>query len=285
MKLSVSSYSFHQYVKKGEMTLFDVIDKAAELGFEGIEFIDLPKDLPHAERLALAKKLRAYAEEKGLAVVAYAVGARLWKPLFAHRREVARVLREVEVAAALGAPVMRHDLVWALTKRGRGKSFFTMIPKLAKDARKITEYAAQRGVKTCSENHGYVAQDSERMEAFVKAVAHPNYGLLVDMGNFLCVDEEPLSAVTRVAPYVIHAHAKDMLLCDADTDGGEKILKTRGNNHLKPVAVGEGSVPVADCITALKSAGYDGWLTLEYEGKEDCLAAIPRGLAFLREHV
>ena len=264
------------------MTLFDVIDKAAKMGFEGIEFIDLQKDLPQSERLALATQLRARAEEKGLPIVAYTVGAKLWKPPFLLGREIRRVMREVDVAVALGAPLMRHDLVWALTKHGRGKSFYTMMPRLAKAVRKITAYAAERGVKTCSENHGQVAQDSDRMEAFVKLVNHPNYGLLVDMGNFLCVDEEPRSAVTRVAPYVIHAHAKDMLCCAPDTDGGKGIIKTRGGNGLKPTAVGEGSVPVPQCIAALRSAGYDAWLSLEFEGAEDNITALGNGLAFLR---
>ena len=41
MKISVSSYSFHQYIARGEMTQLDAIAKAHELGFEAIEFTDL----------------------------------------------------------------------------------------------------------------------------------------------------------------------------------------------------------------------------------------------------
>ena len=41
MKLSVSSYSFQQYIRSGRMTQLDTVKKAAELGFEGIEFTDL----------------------------------------------------------------------------------------------------------------------------------------------------------------------------------------------------------------------------------------------------
>ena len=37
MKLSVSSYSFNQYLKAGKMILPDTVDKAAEMGFEGID--------------------------------------------------------------------------------------------------------------------------------------------------------------------------------------------------------------------------------------------------------
>ena len=65
-----------------------------------------------------------------------------------------------------------------------------MLPTIAANARKVTEYAATLGIKTCSENHGTIAQDSYRVEKLFSAVAHENYGLLVDMGNFACVDED-----------------------------------------------------------------------------------------------
>ncbi len=41
MKLSVSSYSFIQYIKAGKLSYIDCVDKAAEIGFDAIEFIDL----------------------------------------------------------------------------------------------------------------------------------------------------------------------------------------------------------------------------------------------------
>lgn len=285
MKLSVSSYSFNQYLKAGKMTLLDTVDKAAEMGFEGIEFIDLPKDLPGEERLALAKELRLRVQAKGLSMVAYTVGARLWQPTEELlRAEVARVKGEVDIAAALGAPIMRHDLVWELEKTGEGRSFRSMMPRLAETVREIADYAAERGIKTCSENHGRIAQDSDRMEAFVALVAHDNYGLLVDMGNFLCVDEDPVTAVSRVANYAFHAHAKDMLILphDADPTG---LIATRGAGWLRATAIGHGSVPVERCLKILKRAGYDGWVSLEYEGKEDCLWGIAEGLKNLRAYL
>ncbi|MBE6702292.1 MAG: sugar phosphate isomerase/epimerase [Ruminococcaceae bacterium] len=286
MKIAVSSYSFNQYIKAGKMTLQDTVDKAAEMGFAGIEFIDLPKEMPRAERMALAADLRQRVEKNGLSMVAYTVAARLWQPTEALlRAEIERVKGEVDITVLLGAPVMRHDLVWELDKTGAGRSFRSMMPKLAETVREIADYAAQKGIKTCSENHGRIAQDSDRMEAFAALVNHDHYGLLVDMGNFLCVDEDPITAVSRVANYAFHAHAKDMLICSPDTDGGVGIIKTRGMNGLKPTAIGHGSVPVKQCIAILKRAGYDGWLSVEYEGKEDCLQGIAEGLKNLRMYL
>lgn len=275
MQLSVSSYSFAQYLKKGKMTLLETIDAAAEIGFSGIEFIDLPKELSKAEKLELAAALRERAAQKGIAMVAYTVGADLWQPDPAAREaELERLCDQVDVAVALGAPVMRHDLVRKLDRTGAGRSFLGMMPTLAENVRVIADYAARCGVKTCSENHGFVAQDSYRMEQFMTLVAHDNYGMLVDMGNFLCVDEDPATAVSRVANFAVHAHAKDMLICPPSTDGGKGIIVTRGAMGLKPTAIGRGSVPVARCLKILQRAGYDGWVSLEYEGRADCLAAI-----------
>ena len=37
MKISVSSYSFQQYINAGKLAHFDVIQKAHDMGFEAIE--------------------------------------------------------------------------------------------------------------------------------------------------------------------------------------------------------------------------------------------------------
>jgi sugar phosphate isomerase/epimerase len=46
--------------------------------------------------------------------------------------------------------------------------------------------------------------------------------------------------------------------------------------------IGEGNIPVEQCLAILKRTGYDGYLTVEYEGAEDCISGIARGLANLR---
>jgi sugar phosphate isomerase/epimerase len=286
MKLSVSSYSFHQYTKAGKLTLQQLPAKAAEMGFEGIEYIDLPKEITGEARLALAAELNALTKAAGLEMVAYTIGANLWQPNEAAlRAEIDRVKGEVDVAVALGAPVMRHDLVWGLDQIGSGRSFLSMMPRLVDVVREIADYAAERGVKTCSENHGRIAQDSYRMEAFAAAVDHDNYGLLVDMGNFLCADEDPATAVSRVANYAFHAHAKDMLLLPHDTADTKGLIWTRGGQWLRCTAIGEGSVPVERCLKILKRAGYNGWLSIEYEGAADCIEGIATGLANLQSYL
>ena len=278
MQLSVSSYSFAQYIAAGKMTLFDAIEKASALGFPAIEFTDLPGEGQN-ERLALAKRLKEFAGSLGVAISAYSVGGCLYNgDAEKDETEVKRLCDQVDIAAALGASVMRHDVVYTLGKVGAARSFDLMLPTIAANARKITEYAACRGIRTCTENHGYIAQDSDRLERLFCAVGHDNYGLLVDVGNFVCVDEDNANAVSRLAPYAIYVHMKDMHISDEPGDG---YIPTRGGRFFKGAVLGEGQVDIPRCLRILKQAGYDGYLSLEFEGSEDCIDGISRGKAFL----
>lgn len=284
MKISVSSYSFEQYINQGKLTQLTAIAAAKELGFEAIEFTGLtpPEGVTQKE---YAKEIRAEAERLGMAINAYTVGANLFQETpEKEAEEIERLKEQVEIAVILGAPVMRHDVTWGLTKKGAGRSFDAKLPTIARCARIVTEYAAARGVRTCTENHGQVAQDSDRVERLFNAVGHENYGLLVDVGNFACVDEDSAMAVSRVAPYAFHAHVKDFVKRPFAEGAADPFFPTRGCNYLRSVAVGEGDIPVKQCIAILKKAGYDGYLSIEYEGREDCIEGIKRGYANLKTY-
>lgn len=289
MKYSVTSYSFQKDINAGKMTQFDVIAKAKELGFDGVEFTDLaPKKNPtYEEQLAFAKALRAEADRVGIPIVAYAIAANL----FAEDpekcdAEVERLCRQVDLAAILGAPVMRHDVTWSQKYENRTYSFDQMLPVIADGARKVTAYAEERGVRTCTENHGFIAQDSDRVERLYNAVSHPNYGLLVDVGNFMCADEDNVLAVSRVAPLAFHVHAKDFYVrpFGKSPANPDCHFRSRAQNHLTGAVVGEGDARVAQCIAVLRAAGYDGFVTLEFEGAEDPIDGITRGLANLKTY-
>ncbi len=277
MKISVSSYSFQQYIRNGQLTQLSCVQKAHEMGFEAIEFIDLDADT-HEARCALARRIREEADRLGMTVNAYTVGANLFGDSEeANDAEVERLCRQLDVAKLLGASVMRHDVCYRLGKTGASRSFDLMLPTIAKNARRVTEYGASIGIRTCSENHGFIAQDSDRVERLFNAVAHDNYGILVDVGNFLCVDEDPIQAVSRLAPYAIHVHVKDFKYNDTKTG-----IQTRGCRYISGTAVGEGVVPVGQCLAILARAGYDGFVSIEYEGADDCIEGISRGLSTLR---
>ena len=287
MKFSVSSYSYQQYINQGKMTQLDVVQKAVEMGFSGIDFTDL-KPVPNAtlaDQLAEAKRIRLAAEQAGVEVVAYTIGAKLYQgSREADEAEIERICRQLDVAAEMGATILRHDVCKSERIEGKTIGFTQMLPVIAENAARVTEYAKTLGIRTCSENHGYVAQDSDRVEALWNAVGHENYGLLIDVGNFACVDEDSVKAVSRLAPYAIHVHAKDFYIYPFGTavPQGVSTFSSRGCNRLAGCVIGEGSIPVAQCLSVLRRIGYDGYVTVEYEGAEDCISGIARGLSNLR---
>lgn len=290
MKLAVSSYSYNQKLKTGEMTQLDAIRIAKEQGFDGIEFTDLrPSAEPTlAEQLAYAKELREEASRVGIEIVAYLVGAKLYGGSAEEDvKEVERLIGQLDVAATLGAKIFRHDVCSTEKIHGKTVSFEQMLLTIAANVRKVTEYAATLGIRTCSENHGLVVQDSDRVERLYNTVRHENYGLLVDMGNFACVDEDSVRAVSRLAPYAIHAHAKDftVLPFDAEIEEGKKYFESRACNKLMGCAIGDGNIPIAQCIAILKKAKYDGYITIEFEGNGECLSEIEKGLSNLKRYI
>ena len=278
MKISVSSYSYHSYISAGKMKHIDVITKAHEMGFEAVEFTDLPGT--DEEQIALAHTLRAEADRLGMTINAYTVAANLYADTpEACAAEVARLRVRVDIAAILGCRVMRHDCCYRTGKSGNSRSFGLMLPTIVENIRAVADYAAERGITTCVENHGYVAQDSYRMEQLFNAVAHENFGLLVDVGNFVCADEDNVAAVSRLAPYAVHVHAKDMYKSATPATG---FYQTRACNYFKGAIVGEGDMQIEKCLQILHRAGYDGYCTIEFEGSEDCIVGIATGLANLQ---
>jgi sugar phosphate isomerase/epimerase len=287
MKIGVSSYSFSRLVAAGRCSQLDVVTMAKDMGFDAIEFAGF--QLPEGEPpISFAPKARAACEAVGLPIVNYAIGADfLNPPQGSLEDEIERVKEEVRVAHALGSPLIRHDATRGFDNAAPGpKDFDTALPTLLKGCRAVTEFAASLGVRTSIENHGYFCQDSARVEKLVCAVNHPNFGWLVDMGNFTCADEDPAIAVARAMPYAFHVHAKDFHMKSGNGHHpGEGWFSTRGGNLIRGAIIGHGDVPILQCLRNMKAVGYRGVLSIEFEGMEEAEKGIALGLDNLRRFV
>ncbi len=287
MEIGVSSYSFQRYLNESKMDIFGLIKATAELGFDGIEFSGLKLPEGETDTAALAVRVKEACAEAGLPIISYTIGADFINPPQggSWQDEVERLKGEVDIAAILGVPCMRHDATGGI-KDGKKDlaEFLEVLPDVAGGCRAITEYAADKGIKTMVENHGFLIQDSDRCAVLFNEVNHPNFGWLVDIGNFLCADDDPLRAVSRMAPHAIHAHAKDFHIKPGIADPGEGWFRSRGGNWLRGSIIGHGNVDTAGCIKALQAAGYDGFLSIEFEGMEDNRKALEIGLENLRRY-
>ncbi len=287
MKIGVSSYSYHRYVSSRKMKQIEVIAAAKEAGFDVIEFstISVPegKTLPE-----FAQELRAEADRVGIPIANYTIGADFVRGSNGDLdAEIERLKKEVDIAEILGAPGMRHDITNSIPNEAKGfRTYEAALPHIVKGVRAVTEYAASKGIRTMTENHGFISQDSIRIEKLVTAVDHPNFGVLVDLGNFCCADEDPAIAAGRVAPLAFHAHAKDFHIKSGNgVPPGEGWFMTRAGNYLRGAIIGHGNVPLLQSIRALKRVGYDGVLSVEFEGMEDPAVGIRIGQANLRKLV
>jgi len=280
MKIGVSTYSFARLIKNG-LTLEEAIKKTGELGYDQIEFSGLQPP-EGTDIFEYAAHVRDTCDGENLEISCYTVGADFLcggankDP----SKEVERVKKDVDIAVALGVSTMRTDVVpWSYQGPGTFKRVGEAITPYI---RNVAEYAESRGVKIGLENHGYFIQEGERIVALIELVDRPNFGACVDIGNFLCADDEPIYAVSQLAAYAYHVHVKDFLWKDgAAPSPGSDWIATRGGNHIRGTILGHGVVPVAQCVRLLRNAGYEGGLSLEFEGPEECLHAIKASQIYL----
>jgi len=287
MKIGVSSYSYSRLVRSGRMQQIEVVAKAREMGFDVIEFSTLT--VPEGETLeAFAHRLKEESDRVGIPIANYTIGADFLNGSDGDLdAEIERVKEEVRIAKILGVPGMRHDATRGFPPERQGaRGFDAALPNLIKGCRAVTEFAADLGIKTMVENHGHFCQDSDRVEKLINGVDHANFGVLIDMGNFICVDEDPRIAVGRLIQYGFHVHAKDFHLKSGDVAWpGQGWALTRGGNYRRGAIIGHGDVPVMACLKIMKNAGYDGVLSIEFEGMEDVLTGISLGHENLRRFV
>jgi sugar phosphate isomerase/epimerase len=287
MKIGVSSYSFSKLVSDGHMTQIEVVKKAKEMGFKVMEFSGLT--VPEGEsKEDFAKRMREECDRVGIEMGNYTIGADFINGSEGNfEAEVERLKGEVKIAGILGATGIRHDATTGYKTGHVGpRGFRDAFPVLIKGCSIITEYAAEFGIRTMVENHGQFCQDSERVESLVNGVNNKNFGILLDIGNFLCVDEAPVTAVGRLAPYAFHVHVKDFHTKSGMLpDPGTGWFRSRGGNYLRGAIIGHGEVSVVQCLNTIRKAGYDGDFSIEFEGMENPLIGIPAGLENLKRYL
>lgn len=284
MKIAVSTYSLEQEMSAGRMSQLDTVSKIRKMGADAVEFVDV-RPPEGTSRLDYARRLGEACREAGLLVSNYTVGADFLKSSV--KDEVQRLQGELELAVALGAKSVRHDVTGGIPGDEKAYTGFSQVlPRLAEGCREVTERAQALGLSTMVENHGFFFQEPERVEALLTTVNHPNFGLLFDMGNFLCADVQPDVAIGKLAPFIRYVHAKDFFVKPGTMPNpGDGYFRSRGGRFLRGTIIGHGDVPVTACLAVLKAAGYDGMVGIEFEGMENCLQGIAIGLANLRRFI
>lgn len=269
MKIGLSTYSLSEAVRSNEMTVFDVIQWISKNGGEHVEIAPFKYDLEHNPDLieAICRKVK----EEGIVISNYCLPANFIKEdQRQYELEIERVKKHVQIAARLGVKRMRHDVASRPISECTVQQLETDWEQLVYACRIVADYAAEYGITTSVENHGYHLQGSDRILRLIHAVDRPNFKITLDIGNFLCVDEDPVSAVKKTISYTSMVHLKDFYLRPSYKNPGEGWFQTSSENYLRGAIVGQGDIDIREIIKVIKQFEYDGYISIEFEGMEDC---------------
>jgi sugar phosphate isomerase/epimerase len=270
MRSAVSMWSLVRDAERGAIDAPSFIRYAAEIGAEGVELLDVfwrdqERDVPQVE-LAL--------RETGLPVSAYAIGNDFAQPTEAERVTQVRMLREgIDMARRLGAPRLR---VFSGSEKD-GVSPDQGFDWIVDGLRTGAVYAAEQGITLVLENHGLFAGRADQVQRIIETVASPALRANLDTGNFLLVNQDPVAAIRDLAPLAGYVHLKDFRRLPDGAESPDAYTGIDGDRY-EGTVIGEGEVDLPAALDALRAAGYDGWLSIEYEGVGEPRAGLETSL-------
>ena len=256
MKIAVSAWSFHEPLYAGRLRQSDVPAEVAALGFRHVELLEMflwrkppgilervlrraippaspTVDYSHATLHELAgARLRA-----GTQLVCWAVDTDLTiADADTRHAQLAHLATAIEAARFLGAPMLR---ITTGGKEGEADAVGRAVDTL----RAVLPAAMARGVKLAVENHLDLSADPNMLVEIVTALKSPYVGVCLDLGNFR--EGQAGEGIKLLAPHAIHVHAKSHSF---SADGEETTIH------------------YGMAMQALRSAGYEGMLSIEFEG-------------------
>jgi sugar phosphate isomerase/epimerase len=255
-RLAVAAYSYRQYLQgpQKSMTLFDFIRKCAEMGTDGVELTEYYFEKPITPEYLM--RLKRTAHLWGQTITGTPIGNSFTHPAGPMRdQQVETYKKWVDVSAALGSPVIRTFAGNTPLGVAESQARRNVIETLEV----VCDYAGSKGVFVGLENHGGVVATADGLLEIVHAVKSPWLGVNLDSGNFHT--EDPYGDLARCAPYAVTVQ--------------HKVEISPKGQPAQPADFGR-------LLKILREANYRGFVTLEYEAKEDPMSAVPRHVAEMR---
>lgn len=268
--IAVSTYSFWRYRAGAKLKIEDCIRLAGEMGFDAVEILEIQME---RQDNAYLQSLKRQAFVAGLDLCGMSTHQDFVSPEADERKKnVERTIASIELAYKLGIPTMRvntgrwgtsKDFDHLMENRGiepplPGYTDEDAFPWVIEGLRKCLPAAAKCGVLLGLENHWGLGLTPEGVLRIVDAVDSPWLQVTMDTGNFL---EDPYARLEKIAPKTVLVQAK--------TYYGGGIWYTLDLDYDRIAAI-------------LRKHDYRGYISLEFEGREDPKTAIPKSLALLR---
>ena len=269
--IGVSTYSFWQFNGPREETPIEYcIEQAARLGFDGIELLLVQMT---SEEKPYLNNLKKQAFHAGLDLMGFSTHQGYVFPEKEKRdEEIKKTIHQIELAYELGIPTMRLNT----GRWGTSGSFDELMANrgiepvldgyteedgfkwVIDSIEQCIPVAEKCGVVLGLENHWGLGRTAEGVQRIVKDVDSPWLMVTLDTGNFL---EDPYDQLEMLASQAILMQAKTYY-------GGGKWYTL----DLDYPRIGE----------IMRKAGYKGYISLEFEGNEDPMVAVPQSLEVLR---
>ncbi|GAB2446194.1 sugar phosphate isomerase/epimerase family protein [Streptomyces incanus] len=246
------------------LPMADVLRLATAHGYHGVELRAHPEEPVHTG-LAPAERTDVAAEFKAAGIEILAVAG---YPKVAAPGEDEAVIAEIRalltLARDLGAPYIRVF--------PGGSPDQTPEEADATAARRLgtaAEHAADAGVRILLETHDSHRTGADAMR-ILGLVGHRQVGVLWDVMHTWLGGEQPAESYAALSPHLGYVQVKDIASAEDTT----------------PLSLGEGILPLADCVEILSRHGWDGWLCWEYEKRwYEKAAPLPDLLSPGRAHL
>src|SRR5574337_190091 len=240
------AYSFNTYLSKKKMTYPEFFDKVVEMGSIGA---DMTVYWFESTEPAYLEGLRYQAFKRGIPFSGAACGSSMVEASAARRQQVlAEIKKWVDVTDRLGAPHLRifgGPLPKGVTTK-QGTDWVVETMKAACD------YAGKKGITLGIEDHDGVTQHAEVCLEIMHRVDSPYAGINLDITNFKTTPgEDAYSQIKVCVPYATHSHIRDHFEDGTPVDL-ERVWRL------------------------FAEAGYKGYMSAEYEGKEDAMTGVPK---------
>ena len=272
--IAVSTYSFWRFRDDSKVAIETCIDLAAEIGFDAVEILHIQMDEALRDDNGYLQRLKRRAWSNGLDLCGMSTHQGFVSADKAVRqRNVDHTIRCIETAYALGIPTIRVNTGrWGTIKsfdklmenRGieptpEGRTDDEAMQWVFECLRACLPAAQRCGVVLALENHWGLSRTAETLVKIVQQIDSPWLRALMDTGNFL---EDPYDDLETVAPWTAYVQAK--------TYFGGGTWYTLDLDYRRIASI-------------LRDHGFRGYVSLEFEGKEDYRTAIPKSLQLLRE--
>ena len=269
-RIAVSTYSFWHF--RGERTPIEAcIDKAADMGFDGVEILQVQMS---DDSNGYLQQLKRRAFSLGLDLCGFSTHQSFVFPDAERRQQnVDQTRHSIELAYRLGIPTIRINTGrWGTSKDFdelmKNRGIEPRLPGYSDDdafgwvigsIEKLLPKAEECGVVLGLENHWGLGRTPEGVLRIVNALDSPWLRVTLDTGNFL---EDPYDKLEELAPFVALLQAKTYY------GGGEWYTLDL-------------DYPLIAAL--MRRHGYRGYVSLEFEGKEDPGTAVPKSLKLLRD--